>query len=367
MAATAKTAVKPRLNNLNDLLMLNENTAHLAVNAAVGSKILSADTEYAIVAFALMDDYPDHPFRLYCGQRKDDMTESIRQKGILQPLILRSDAGGRYTVLAGHNRKYCGMDAGLDGGSAVIKHNLTDDEAYVYVIETNLMQRSFADMLPSEKAAVLASYHRKMFSQGKRNDILAEIQSLENTQDAGGQSTSAKFSRSFGAEKMLEENQTSGEFSRSFGTREALAEEYSLKTSQVALLLRSDQLIDPLKKRMNNLEFPLFVAAAMSFLTKEEQKSIDKCMERNNFKADVRKSGILRAYSADKNLNDENIYMILNGEIGSAPKKNRTPVVKVAKNIYTRYFKPEQSAKEVQETVEKALDYYFSHLQNKER
>jgi ParB family chromosome partitioning protein len=83
-------------------------------------------------------------------------------------------------------------------------------------------------------------------------------------------------------------------------------------------------------------------------------------MELNGFKADVRKSGVLRAYSAAKKLNDENIYMILNGELGGPPKKNRTPVVKVSKTVYARYFKPEQSAKDVQDVVERALDFYFS-------
>jgi ParB family chromosome partitioning protein len=273
MTATVKTSAKPKLSNLNDLFMLNENTAHSTMKRVAEFAIPSADTEYAVIAFGLMDDYPDHPFRLYAGQRKEDMTESIRQKEILQPLILRSDNGGRYTVLAGHNRKYCGMDAGLVGGPSVIKHNLTDEEARMYVIETNLMQRSFADMLPSEKAAVLASYHRKMFSQGKRNDILAEIKSLENPRNHREQSTSGKFSGSLETAETSKENPTSGKFRGSSGTRETLAEEYGLKASRVALLLRSDRLINPLKKRMDNGEFPLFAAAAVSFLTEEEQKT----------------------------------------------------------------------------------------------
>ncbi|WP_442886063.1 ParB N-terminal domain-containing protein [Desulfotomaculum sp. 1211_IL3151] len=66
----------------------------------------------------------------YTGQRKDDMTESIRTKGILQPLILRAKDDGRYTVLAGHNRKYSGIDAGMDSAPVIIKYNLTDDDAH---------------------------------------------------------------------------------------------------------------------------------------------------------------------------------------------------------------------------------------------
>jgi ParB family chromosome partitioning protein len=348
--ATAKTAIKPRLNNLNDLLMLNENTARDLV--AVGSpgevRTPPANTEYGIVDFNQMDNYPNHRFRMYEGKRKEDMTESIRQSGILQPLILLAKNDSRFMILSGHNRRACGMDAGLAGGPAIIKHNLTDDEAKTYVYETNLLQRSFADMLPSEKAAVLAEYHSQMFSQGKRNDILAEIKLLEKPLNSN-------------------ENSTSAEFNRSSGTRKTLAEEYDLTSNQVALYLRVIQLIEPLKVRLDKGEFALTPAMNLSFLKEAEQKAVNKCMELDSFKVDVRKSGILRAYSADKKLNDESIYTILNGELCRAPKKNRTPTVKVAKNIYARYFKPEQSAKEVQEVVEKALEYYFLRPQSQER
>ncbi|MFV0400353.1 MAG: ParB N-terminal domain-containing protein, partial [Oscillospiraceae bacterium] len=351
MATTAaKTAVKPRLNSLNDLLRLNETIAETLPpqEASAETQAPPADTEYAIVEFSLMDDYPNHPFRLYEDARKEDMIESIRKNGILQPLILRARDDGRYTVLAGHNRKYNGTDAGLDRGPAIIKHNLTDDEAWMYVIETNLLQRSFSDMLPSEKAAVLAAYHSKMFSQGKRNDILAEIKSLENPQ---------------GAEK----NSTSAEFRKSSGTRESLATEYGLKPNKVALYLRVHQLIDPLKVRLDKGEFALSPASDLSFLKAKEQKAVDKCIELNGFKVDVKKAAALREYSESKKLDDENVYLILNRELGQPPKKNRTPTVKVSKDIYSRYFTPEQSPKEVQDMVEKALGYYVSHLQSQEK
>lgn len=55
---------------------------------------------------------------------------------------------------------------------------MTEEEAYVYVIETNMMQRSFTDLLPSEKAAVLTERYEKVMCQGKRNNILEEIARL---------------------------------------------------------------------------------------------------------------------------------------------------------------------------------------------
>jgi len=353
VATKAAEKPKPRLNNLDELFKLNEESGNqpvrpTLVSASNGASPVNPDTVFTILPFSLMDDYPEHLFRLYTGQRKEDMTESIRSKGILQPLILRAKEDGRYTILSGHNRKYNGIDAGLDKAPVIIKYNLTDDEAQMYVIETNLMQRSFADMLPSEKAAVLAMYHSKMFSQGKRNDILAELKMLENPHDTNESSTSA-------------------EFRKSSDTRKALAEEYGLRPNQIALYLRVHQLIEPLKIRLDNNEFPLSAAADLSFLKETEQKAIDKCIELNGFKADVKKATALRGYSERGKLDDDKIYLILNGELGQPPKKKRTPTVKIKPKVYSLYFSPSQKASEIEEVVEKALALYFSQNRNREQ
>jgi len=169
-----QTKQPPRLKNLDELFNGNEQDFEQPLSVAV-------DTEFAIIPFELMDDYPGHPFRLYTGERESDMIESIRVNGILQPLILRAvDNNGRYQILSGHNRRHAGLEAGLTAAPAIIKRNLTDDEAWVYVIETNLIQRSFSELSHSEKAAVIALQHSKLFSQGKRNDILRELEMLEN-------------------------------------------------------------------------------------------------------------------------------------------------------------------------------------------
>lgn len=353
MATKAAERPKPRLNNLDELFKLNEESGNqpvrpTLVSASTEVPPVNPDTVFTVLPFSLMDDYPNHLFRLYTGQRKDDMTESIRSKGILQPLILRAKEDGRYTILSGHNRKYNGIDAGLDKAPVIIKYNLTDDEAQMYVIETNLMQRSFADMLPSEKAAVLAMYHSKMFSQGKRNDILAELKMLENPHDTN-------------------ENSTSAEFRKSSNTRKALAEEYGLKPNQIALYLRVHQLIEPLKVRLDNNEFPLSVAADLSFLKETEQNAIDKCMELNGFKADVKKATALRGYSERGKLDDDKIYLILNGEVGQPPKKKRAPTIRLKQKIYSQYFTPNQKTSEIEEVIEKALALYFSQNRNREQ
>lgn len=74
-----------------------------------------------------------HPFHLYEGERLNDMVESIKEHGILTPVIVRKMHYG-YEMLAGHNRQNAGKLAGLKEIPAIVKENLPDDEAYVYVL-----------------------------------------------------------------------------------------------------------------------------------------------------------------------------------------------------------------------------------------
>jgi ParB family chromosome partitioning protein len=80
-------------------------------------------------------------------------------------------------------------------------------------------------------------------------------------------------------------------------------------------------------------------------------------MERNGLSTDVKKADLLRQFSQKCKLNGESVYKILSGD--TTPKPNRTPTVKINKTVYSKYFKENQPAKEVQETVEKALEMYF--------
>lgn len=155
--------------------------------AAVGSVVEMLDIN-AIRPFR------EHPFHLYEGERLDDMVESIKEHGILNPVIVRKMHYG-YEMLSGHNRQNAGKIAGLKEIPAIVKDNLPDTEAYVYVIEKNLMQRSFSDLQISEKAAVLAERYDKVISQGKRNDILAEIEGLKSTETTSGHSDQKLWSR----------------------------------------------------------------------------------------------------------------------------------------------------------------------------
>lgn len=127
--------------------------------------------------------FQHHPFYLYEGEWLNDMVESVEEHGILNPVIVRKMHYG-YEMLYGHNRQNAAKLAGLKQMPAFVKENLPDEDAYVYVIETNLMQRSFTGLAISEKAAVLAERYDKVLYQRKRDEIGAELKALESPTDA---------------------------------------------------------------------------------------------------------------------------------------------------------------------------------------
>jgi ParB-like chromosome segregation protein Spo0J len=139
--------------------------------------------------------YYKHPFQLYQGERLQDMVDSIQKNGILVPLVVRPCMGD-YEILVGHNRWNAAKLAGLSAVPAIVKSNLSEEEAEMYVIESNLMQRGFDNLKISEQAAVVAMRRDQMFSQGKRNDIIRELQELE--QPDGKKLTADKVGSEYG-------------------------------------------------------------------------------------------------------------------------------------------------------------------------
>ena len=333
--ATEKT--KPHLKNLDDLFNLNNGVNPLEQSVPIIET--QPHDRRAIVQTAInkLSPYKGHPFKLYEGERLEDMVESIRTNGVLVPIIARK-VDTTLEILAGHNRVNAAKLAGLSVVPTLVLENISDEDARVYVIETNLLQRSFSDMSHSEKAEVIALHHSKMFSQGKRNDIIEQLKLLENPHEYG-------------------ENETCSQVANKAKSIAKVGQKYGLSKDTIARYLRIHQLIIELKIMLDNGNIALMSAVMLSYLKTEEQTLLVDCMERNELSVDMKKADILRQFSQKGKLNGESVYKILSGE--TVPKPNRTPTVKINKLVYAKYFKPNQSAKEVQNIVEKALESYF--------
>ena len=348
---SAIKANKPRMGNLDKLYEQNDGVAEPAgtpahpdganaqpIAPAIAGKRQLLGIPRHIAVFDLRPFY-NHPFREYEGERLDDMVESVRAHGVLNPIIARKTDSG-LEILAGHNRVKAARLAGLATVPSIVLENVTDEDAWLYVVETNLMQRSFADMAHSEKAVVIAVQHSKLFSQGKRNDIqkaLAELENPHKTDDSG----------------------TLPQVGEKLRSDEQVGAMYSLSKNTVARYLRINKLIPALKTRLDNGNISFIPAVTLSFLKIEEQKLLDETLAAANLSVNLKSSDLLRQYSEKGGLTKETISLILTGKNGQRLKPNRTPTVKISKTVYAKYFKPEQSVKEVQEIVRKAIEAYF--------
>jgi len=305
-----------------------------------------------LIEFDKIRPFRNHPFHLYKDERLDDLVESIKSNGILIPMIVRkidADTNGyEYEMLAGHNRLNGAKLAGLTEGPCIVKDSISDEEALMYVIETNVIQRSFADMLPTEKAAVLAMSYSKLFSQGKRNDIIDELMKLENPEYTKGEASCAQLGRRL-------------------NSREKVGLEYGLSRNTVARLLRVDKLIHGLKNRIDCDEISLRCAVDLSYLIDSEQEEVEKVLLENEFKVDMKKTEMMRNYSTNSKLNEKTIYQILSGEINKKQKATTAPSIKIKYKVYSKFFLPETKTSEIEKVVEEALELYFqTHPDRKE-
>lgn len=283
--------------------------------------------------------YHNHKFELYSGERLDDMVTSVRENGVLIPIIVQS-LNGKYEILIGHNRWNASKIAGLPTVPAIIKEGLSEEEAEMYVIESNLMQRGFDNLKISEQAAVIAMRYKDMFSQGKRNDIIHELKIIENPE--------------------LAADETAQTEKKPHNSREKVGSEYGLSRNSVARLLRVDKLIEGLKPLVDNGTIPIRAAVNVSYLSEEVQIMLIKLAKIH--KLDIKKSEQLREYSDTQGLEQLTVIKILTGQINNIPKQSKPKNVKISNVIYTKYFDEKAKAEEVSETIEKALELYFANI-----
>ena len=332
--------INPRIRSLDDLLGVAREVANTA--ATEDKPAQTANNGIQMLSPQIIRGFRGHPFRLYEGDRLNDLVESISENGVLVPAIVRKiepdENGFEYEMLAGHNRQNAASLAHREL-PCIVKENLSDQDAWIYVIETNVLQRSFSEMLPSEKAAVLALRYSKMICQGRRNDIIEELKRLENPDE-------------------IRENPTSGTQCHRIKSRDVLGAEYNLKGRAVANYLRINELSVALKIRIDDGEFTIAAAVQLSYLEQEEQQMVEAVLSESEYKVNEGKAVLLREYTGK--LTPERAEQILSGEFSRKPKKSTAAAFKVKPAIYKKYFTASISQKEFDSIVDEALALYFA-------
>lgn len=301
--------------------------------------MISQENQVKQIPVEQLIPYHNHQYTLYEGERRDDMVESIREHGVMTPIICRphpdEDKVGMYEILIGHNRWNCSRLAGLEYVPGIIKENLSEEDAQTYVDESNLLQRGFNELKISEQARVISRRYFEMFSQGKRNDIINEIRMLSG-------------------DAPLEKKPNS---------REKVGEEYGLSRNTIARLVRISKLIDNIKPWIDSKSISVRAGVELSYLDEDAQSLLydfnsneDGTMKYKISEAQAKDLRIL--YDDCKKVEDKfNTTMI--SRVLVVKKKKPDKKISVKPDTYLKYFK-DKKADEVQEILEQALQQYFN-------
>ena len=143
-------------------------------------------------------------------------------------------------------------------------------------------------------------------------------------------------------------------------TSESVGKEYGVSKGSVVRLIRINRLIDELKALVDSGELSIRAGVELSFLSDDTQAVVAECTE--DCKIDMKKAKMLRASADDEgNIDRYTVESIISGEDGEAKPKPKS--VKISNDTYTKYFSEGVKAKEITETIEKALAFYFENME----
>ncbi|MDE7220020.1 MAG: ParB/RepB/Spo0J family partition protein [Oscillospiraceae bacterium] len=283
---------------------------------------------------AEISDFPDHPFKVRMDEEMERLVESVRERGVLSPVLVRPMPDGGYQMVSGHRRKMAAELAELPTVSCIVRE-LTDDEAVIIMVDSNLQREQ---VLPSEKAF---AYKMKLDAmkrqQGTRTDL-----------------TSATVLQKF-------EGKTS---------RELLAEQSGESHEQIRKYIRLTNLIPELLDMVDNsvlkekdkLQMALRPAVELSYLTEDEQRALLETMTIDDCTPSHAQAIKMRNFSEKGKLNADVILSIMQEE-----KPNQVEQFKMPKDRISKFFSPGTPAQKIEDTIVKALEMYRRRQREMER
>lgn len=225
----------------------------------------SEDNHILSLAIDKLQELDGHAFKPYKGKKLDQLAQSIKENGVMQPIIVRPiKDSDRFEIVSGHNRVKAAKLAGLTKIPAVVRV-ISDDEAAILANETNITQRSFKDWLPSEKAKSIYQYHAAVKKQGKH--------SIKEADTSGGNS------------------QKDDDYART-----KTAKVYGVKGNIIRLYLDIHRLAEELMDKLDNGDFGVTAAQTFSFISPEGQSLLNAVLEedRDSYRVTVENSQKVR-------------------------------------------------------------------------
>lgn len=298
-----------------------------------------------------LDGFPGHEehFPLYTGQRLADMVESIRRLGVQTPILVWKTSDGHYIIISGHNRVNASLLAGRITIPAVVRTDLTMETAEDLFFEMNFRQRSLADMLFSQRVLCVAAHYNMLKRQGRRTDLLTAAGTSPDTQ-----------------EKLdADDSATSPDSQEKSHTDEKIAQEYELTRDKVSKYCRYATLYRPLLLLMDTgKQLGQLAAYEVSFVENHDlQECIYQHISSGKSTLSTAKGRKLRLLFEAGNLDADQIKAILTEENAAAKQPGRRVSVTLSADVEA-YFPEKVTAREIEETIQKALELYFKTVKS---
>ena len=274
------------------------------------------------VPISELKPFTEQPFKVKLDEDMDALVESIRQCGVLTPVIARPNKDGGYEILSGHRRvKACEL-AGITDIPVVVK-NLDDDTATILLVDSNLQREH---ILPSEKAF---AYQMKLEAMNRK----AGRPSNENRSQIGN-----NF-----------ENKRSAEI---------FSEEIGESKNQIFRYIRLTNLIDPILNMVDNNQIAMNAAVEISYLGSKEQAAVMQSIEKEETSPSIAQARKMRKFHQEGNLSNAVIDSIM------MEQKPETVKITLGEDKLKKYFPKSYSKAKMEEIILKLLDKWRRQREN---
>ena len=265
--------------------------------------------------------FKNHPFKVLDDDSMSDTVESVKQYGVLSPLIARPRPKGGYEIISGHRRQHAAELAGLETLPVIVRQ-MDDDAAIILMVDSNLQREH---ILPSERAFAYKMKLDAMKNQGTRSD-------LTSTQ---------VVSKLRSNEKLGAENYQSRETVRRF--------------------IRLTNLIPELLDMVDNKTVSFNPAVELSYLSPEQQQEVIRAMDDTQNFPSVSQAKRIKKLAQDGTFTTETVVAIMGEE-----KKSELDTVTIKNDTLRKYFPRSYTPKQMEDTIIKLLEQWQKKRQHSE-
>ena len=278
--------------------------------------------EEVIIPLDKISDFPNHPYKVKNDEKMQKMVESIKELGVIFPVIVRQKKDGNYEMISGHRRKMASILAGKKDIKCIVKQ-LTDDEATILMVDSNLQRE---EVLPSERAY---SYKMKLEAikhQGKKLEVTS--------------------------------NQIGGKNNE---TAHILGEEQGDSGTQVRRYIRLTELLPEILEKVDDKRIAFNPAVEISYLTKEEQAMLLDAMECNDATPSLGQAIAMKKLSQAGMLTQEAIDSTM-----EQIKPNQIPKIKFNDERIRKVLPKSLTEEKIEDYVIEAINFYNKYLKQKQ-